>query len=81
VNDIYEDLIVKSVGLNLFSLLDSSSPGSVDVSSFVCVVILSLYSTLNFVISSLTVATFQSACKTVSVTYRGTFTVARSTLF
>jgi hypothetical protein len=63
-NDIYEYLAVKSVGLNLFSLLGSSSCG-VDASSFGCVVILSLYLTLNFVISSLTVGTFQSVCNTV----------------
>jgi hypothetical protein len=39
---------VKSVGSNLYSLLGSSSSG-VDASSFGCVVILSLYLTLNFV--------------------------------
>jgi hypothetical protein len=32
--DIYENLVVKSVGLNLFSLLGSSSWSSVDASSF-----------------------------------------------
>jgi hypothetical protein len=56
-NDIYENLVVKFVGLNLFSLLGSSSR-SVDASSFGCVVILSLYLTLNFVISSLIVGIF-----------------------
>jgi hypothetical protein len=58
--DIYENLVVKSVGLNLFSLLGSSSSSGLDVSSFGCVVILSLYLTLNFVISSLIVVTFKS---------------------
>jgi hypothetical protein len=57
---IYENLVVKSVGLNLFSLLGSSSSSSVDASSFGCVVILSLYLTVSFVISSLTVCTFLS---------------------
>jgi hypothetical protein len=50
--------------LNLFSLLVSSSSSSVDASSFGCVVILSLYLTLNFVISSLNVGTCKSACMT-----------------
>jgi hypothetical protein len=50
-NDIYENFVVKSVGLNRISLLGSSS-NSVDGSSFGCVVISSLYLTLNFVISS-----------------------------
>ena len=36
-----------------------------DASSFWCVVILSLYFTLNFVISSLIVGTFKTACKTL----------------
>jgi hypothetical protein len=52
-DDIYENLGFKYVGLNLFSLLGSSSSSSVDGNSFVCVVILSVYLTLNFVISSL----------------------------
>ena len=64
-NDIYENLVVKSVGLNLFSLLGSSYSSNVDTSSFGCVVILSLYLTMNFVISSLTVGTFKSACMTL----------------
>jgi hypothetical protein len=34
----------------------------VDASSFVCVVVLSLYLTLNFVISSLIVVIFKSVC-------------------
>ena len=50
--------------LNLFILLGSSSSISMDESSFGCVVILSLYFTLNFVISSLLVGTFKSACMT-----------------
>jgi hypothetical protein len=53
-NDISKNLVVKYVGLKVFSLLGSySSSSSVDASSFGCVVILSLYLTLNFVISSL----------------------------
>ena len=51
-----------------------------DVSSFGCVVILSLYLTLNFVISSLTVGTFRSACKTLLDIYHGAFTIVRITL-
>ena len=62
---IYENLVVKSVSLNLFSLLGSSSSSSVDASSFGCVDILSLYLTPHFVISSLIIGTFKSACKTV----------------
>ena len=50
--DIYEYLSVKSVGLILFSLLDSSSSSIVDKYLFVCVVILSLYFTVNVAISS-----------------------------
>jgi hypothetical protein len=64
----YENLVVKSVGLNIFSLLGSSSSRSVDASSFGCVVVLSLYLMLNFVISSLIVGTFQSVCNTVIYT-------------
>ena len=55
-NYICENLVVKSVVLKLFSLLVFSSSSSVDVSSFGCVVILSLYLTLNFEISSLILA-------------------------
>jgi hypothetical protein len=72
---------VNSVGLNLFSLLGSSSSSSVGASSFLCVVILSLYLTLNFVISSLTVRTFRSACKSLLDICHGAFTIARRTLF
>ena len=43
---IYENLVAKSVGLNLLSLLGFSSSSSVDASSFGFVVILSLYLTL-----------------------------------
>jgi hypothetical protein len=67
--------------LNLFSLLGSFSSSSVDASSFGCVVILAPYFTLNVVISSLTVGTFKSVCKTLLDIYRGAFTVARRTLF
>jgi hypothetical protein len=56
-------VVVKSVGLNLFNLLDSSSGSSVNASSFGCVVILTLYLTLNFVISSLIGSMFKSICK------------------
>jgi len=80
-NNIYENLVVQSVGLNLFSLLDSSSSSSVDASSFVCVVILFLYLKLSFVISSLIVGTFKSACITLLDIYHGAFTIARRTLF
>jgi hypothetical protein len=74
-NDIYDNLVVISVGLNLFSLLGFCSSSTVDASSFRCVVILSLYLTLNFVISSLTVGTFQSVCNTLLDIYSGPFTV------
>ena len=67
--------------MNLFSLLDSSSSSSVDASSFVCVVILFLYLKLSFVISSLIVGTFKSACITLLDIYHGAFTIARRTLF
>jgi hypothetical protein len=80
-NDICENLVVKSVGLNLFSLLSSSSSSSVDASSLGCVVILSLYLMLNFVISSLIVGTFKSACKSLLDIHHGAFTIARRTLF
>ena len=80
-NYIYENLVVKSVGLNLFSLLGSSSSRSVDTSSFGCVVILFLYLTLKFVISSLIVGTFKSVCMTLSDIYHGALTIARRTLF
>jgi hypothetical protein len=80
-NDIYENLVVKSVVLNRFSLLGSFSWSSVDASSFVCVVILSLYLTLNFVTASLIVCTFKSAYKSSLDIYHGPFTVARRSLF
>jgi hypothetical protein len=79
-NNIYENLVVKSVGLNLFSLLGSFSSSSVNASSFGCVVILSVYLTLNFVISSLIVGAFKSVCKTLLDIYHGAFTIARWTL-
>jgi hypothetical protein len=79
-NGIYENLVVKSVGLNLFNFL-GSSPSSVDASSFGCVVILSLYSMLNFVISSLTVSILESVCRSLFGIYRGAFTIVRRTLF
>jgi len=72
---------VKSVRLKLFSLLGSSSSSSVYASSFECVVIWFPYLTLNFVISSLIVGTFTSACMTLLGIYHGEFTVAWRTLF
>jgi hypothetical protein len=51
------------VGLNLFNLLGSCSASSVDESSFGCVVSLSLYLKLNFVIFFLIVGTFTSVCE------------------
>ena len=80
-NDVYENLVVKSVGLNLFSLLGPSSSSSVDASSFECVVILRLYLMLNFVISSLIVGTLKSACKSLLDRYHEVFTTAWRTLF
>ena len=74
-------MVVKSVVFSLFSLLGSSSSSSVDASSFGCVVILSLYLMLYFVISYLIVGTFMSACKTFLDIYHGAFTIARRTLF
>jgi hypothetical protein len=50
----------KSFGLNLFILLGCSSSSSVDASLFGCVVILSVYLTVNFVIYFPTVGTFKS---------------------
>ena len=74
-------MIVKSVGLDLFSLLGSSPSSSVDSSLFGRAVVLSLYLTLNFVISSLIVGTFKSACKTLLDIHYGAFSIARRTLF
>ena len=48
-----------------------------DAISFGCVVILSLYLTLNFVISSLSVGTFKSACKTLLDIDHGALTSTR----
>ena len=67
--------------MKLFSLLSTSFSSSVDASSFGCVFILSLYLTLNFVISSLIVGTFKSACMTLLDIHHGAFTVASRTLF
>jgi hypothetical protein len=66
--------------LNLFSLLgssSSSSSSSVDASSFACVVILSLYLMLNFVIYSRIVGTFKSVSNTLLDIYHGASTIAR----
>jgi hypothetical protein len=68
-------LVVKSAGLNLFNFLDSSSASSVGASSFGCVVMLSLYLMLNFVISSLIVGIFKSVCKILLGIHDAAFTV------
>ena len=80
-NDIYANLVVKSVGFNLLSLLGCYSSSSVDASSFRCVGILSLYLKMNSVISSLIVGSFKSVCMTLPDMYHEVFTVARRTLF
>jgi hypothetical protein len=54
---------------------------SVDASPFGCFVILSLYLTLSFLISSLIVGTFSSVRKTLFDIYCGAFAIARMTLF
>jgi hypothetical protein len=64
-NDIYENLVVKCVVSNLFSLLGSYSSSSVDASSFGCVVISCMYLKLNFVTPSVTVGTYKSVRRTV----------------
>jgi hypothetical protein len=65
--------------LHLFNFLGSSSASSVDASSFRCVVILSLYLTLNFVISFLIIGIFRSVCKILLGVYHGAFSVVRRT--
>jgi hypothetical protein len=50
---------------NLFSLVGSSSSSSVHAISFGSIVILSMYLTLRFVISSLIVGAFKSSCMTL----------------
>jgi len=80
-NYIYENLVVISVGLNLFGLLGSSSSSSVDASSFGFVLILCLYLTLNFTISSLIVEAFVSARKTLLDICHGAHAIARRNLF
>jgi len=80
-NDIYENLVVKSVGLNLFGFIVSSSSCNMDASSFKFVVILSLCLTLNFVISYIIVGTFKSAFKTLLEIYHGAYTIIWRTLF
>jgi len=57
--------------LSRFSLLDSSSSSSVDARSFGRIVTLFLYLKPNFVISSLIVDTFKSACMTLLDIYHG----------
>ena len=73
-------MVVKSLSLNLFSLLGSSSSSSVDSSLFGHDDVLSLYLTLNFVISSLIVGTLKFACKTSLDIHHGALTVARRIL-
>ena len=65
--------------MNLFSFLGSSS-SSVEAGSFEAIIILSLHLTKNFVISSLVVGTFRSACKALLDINYGAFTIARRTL-
>ena len=77
----YENLAVKSVDLNLFSLLGSSSSSRVYASSLGCVVILSPYLKLNFVISSLIAGIFKSARKTLLDMYHGALAIVRRILF
>ena len=52
-----------------------------DANSFGSVVILSLYLTLNSVISNLTIGNFKSAHMTLFEIYHEAFTIARSTLY
>jgi hypothetical protein len=59
---IYENVVIKSVRLNIFNLLGCSSSSSVDASLF-GLLLFYLYFTLNFVISCLIVDTFKSLCK------------------
>jgi hypothetical protein len=80
-NGIYENLFVKYVVLNRFNLLGSSSSSSVDTSSFGCVVILSLYLMMSFVIYSLKVGILKSVCRSLFGIYIGAFTVVRRDLF
>ena len=80
-NVIYENLVVKSVVFDLFSLLVCYSSSSVDASSFGFVAILSPYLKLNFVISFLIVGNLKSACKPLLDMYHAVFAIARRTLF
>jgi hypothetical protein len=52
----------------------------VAASSFGCVVILSMYLMVNFVIFSVTVDICKSVCRILFDIYHGAFTVARKTL-
>ena len=62
--------------LNRFSLLGYFSSSSVDAGLFGCVVILSLYLTMNFVITSPIVGTSKSVCMTLLNIYHGTYAIA-----
>jgi hypothetical protein len=53
----------------------------VDANSFGSVVIVALYSRLNFVIYSLILGTFMSVCKTMLDIYQRAFTVGWRTLY
>jgi hypothetical protein len=79
-NGIHKNLFVKSVSPNLFNLLGSSSSSIVDESSFGCMVIISMYLMLNFVIYSLTVDLCKSVYRSLFDIYHGAFTVVRRTL-
>jgi hypothetical protein len=80
---ISEVLFIKAMKIWLLNLLvcilGSLSASSVDASSFRCVVILSLYLTLNFVIYFLIVGIFRSVCKILLGVYHGAFSVVQRT--
>jgi len=81
VNDVYEKLVVSSVGLNRFNLLGSSSSSSAVMSSLGCVISFSQYLVLKLVISALTVGICRPVCKIVFGTYHGVLTIDLRTLF
>ena len=76
----YENLVVSSVGLKHFNLLDSSSSSRAGMSSLGCVSSYSRYLVLKLVTSALTVGMCRSVCRIVFGTYRGAFTVDLRTL-
>jgi len=77
----YENLVVSSVGLKRFNLLDSSSSSRAGMSSLGCVSSFSRHLVLKLVISALTVGICRSVCRIVFGTYRGAFTIDLRTLF